>query len=161
MHRTIPALAAALLLACTVAGCSNDKPDAEPAKHTATAKASAAAAKPKKLADTYTAKLDAVSDGSVEHCQSPSSTACSNGIGAIMVVVDDLQTDIDTHGGASKYPKTTQQIAKMRAAQQEYDDNGCEGDPLADDPNSDCWGVVGITAGNTILSMTLQTDELS
>jgi hypothetical protein len=157
MYRTIPAFAAALLLLGTLAACSDDKP----AKHSATAKASAAASKPKKLADTYTAKLDAVSDGSVAHCQSPSSTACSNDVGAIMVVVDDLQTDIDARGGTGKYPKTTQQISKMRASQQEYDDNGCEGDALADDPNSDCWGVVDITVGSTILSMTLQTDELS
>ncbi|MHC3474677.1 hypothetical protein ACYF6T_39120 [Streptomyces sp. 7R007] len=161
MHRTMPALAAALLLAGALAACSNNKPDDKPVTHSATAKATAAAAKPKELADPYTVKLDAVSDGSVEDCQSPSSTACSNDVGAIMVVVDDLQKDIDNNGGATKYPKTTQQIAKMRAAQQEYNSNGCEGDPQSDDPNSDCWGVVGITVGGTILSLTLKTDELS
>jgi hypothetical protein len=160
MHRTIPALAAALLLAGALAACS-DESDAKPAKHSATAKASAPAAKPKKLADTYTAKLDAASDGSVADCQSPSSVACSDDLGAIMTVVDDLRADIDANGGAAAYPKSTQQIAKMRAAQQEYDDNACEGDPAADDPNSDCWGIMQITVGSATLTMTLKTDELS
>jgi hypothetical protein len=162
MHRTMSALTAALLLVGTLAACSDGKPDPKPTTQAASPEESpAAAAESKNLSDAYTDKLDAVSDGSVENCQSPSSTACANDIGAIMVVVDDIQRDIDAQGGAAKYPKSTQQIAKMRAAQQEYEDNGCEGDPLADDPNSDCWGVVGITAGATILSMTLYTDDPS
>jgi hypothetical protein len=162
MNRTIPALAAALFLAGTLAACSDSKPDTKPAKHSATAKASAAAAKPKKnLHDAYTAKLDAVSDGSVADCQSPSSVACSDDIGAIMTIVDDLQKDIDAQGGATRYPESTKQIAKMRAAQQEYEDNACEGDPAADDPNSDCWGTMEITVGSKTLTMTLNIDELS
>jgi hypothetical protein len=162
MHRTIPALTAALLLAGTLAACSDNKSDAKPTTHTASPKESpTAATSAKNLHDAYADKLDAVSDGSIEDCQSPSSTACANDLGAIMTVVGDLQKDIDAQGGAAKYPKTTKQIAKMRAAQQEYKDNGCEGDPLADDPNSGCWGVVGITTGSTILSMTLTTDELT
>ncbi|MFJ9544127.1 hypothetical protein ACIRPX_43960 [Streptomyces sp. NPDC101225] len=161
MHRTIPALAAALLFVGTLAGCSDSNPDAQPAKHSTTAKASAAASKPKKLADTYTDKLDAVSDGSVEDCQSPSSVACSDDLGAIMTVVDDLQKDIDANGGAATYPTSTKQIAKMRAAQKEYEDNACEGDPAADDPNSNCWGIMQITVGSKTLTMTLGTDELS
>ncbi|WP_405671454.1 hypothetical protein [Streptomyces sp. NBC_01530] len=161
MHRTIPTLTAALLLAGTLAACSDSSPHPKPAKHSATAKASAAAAKPKNLADAYADKLDAVSDGSAADCQSPSSTTCSNDLGAIMVVVEDVQKDIDAQGGAVAYPKSTKQIAKMRAAQQEYEDNACEGDPTADDPNSDCWGIVAITIGAPTLTMTLGTDELS
>ncbi|MBY8341995.1 hypothetical protein LXH13_06230 [Streptomyces spinosirectus] len=161
MHRTIPALAAALLLAGTLGACSDGSSDAKPAKRSATVKASAAAAKPKKLTGTYTAKLDAVSDGSVADCQSPSSVTCSDDLGAIMTVVDDLQKDIDAQGGAAKYPESTKQIAKMRAAQQEYEDNACEGDPTADDPNSDCWGTMQITVGSKTLTMTLNIDELS
>lgn len=161
MNRTAPMLAAALLLFGTVAGCSNDKPDAKAATQTASPQKSAPDSKPEKLADIYTDKLNAVSDGSVADCQSPSSTACASSIGAIMVVVDDLEKDIDANGGASVYPKSTRQIAKMRAAQQEYKDNGCEGDPTADDPNSDCWGTMAVTVGATTLSMTLPTDELS
>jgi hypothetical protein len=162
MNSTIPALATTLLLAGMLAACSDDKPEAKSATYSATAKASAAAAKPKKnLADAYTDKLDAVSNGSVADCQSPSRVACSDDIGAIMVVVDDIQKDIDAQGGAAKYPESTQQVAKMRAAQQEYEDNACEGDPLADDPNSDCWGVSSITIGAKTLSMTLTIDDPS
>ncbi|MEU8906994.1 hypothetical protein [Streptomyces mirabilis] len=161
MYRTLPALAAVLLLAGAAVACSDEKPDAKPPTRTATPKEKAAAAEPKKLGDVYSAKLDAVSDGATAHCQSPSSTACGNDIGAIMIVVSDIEKDIDANGGASNYPKSTQQIAKMRAAQEEYDNNGCEGDPGADDPNSDCWGSATITVGATILTMTLQTDDLT
>ncbi|MGV4984537.1 hypothetical protein ACVB8X_14035 [Streptomyces sp. NRAIS4] len=162
MYRSIPALAAALLLAGALAACSNDVPTSKPTKHAgATSAPSAAAAKPKKLADVYTDKLAAVSDGSVAACQSPSSTECASDVGAIMTVVGDVQKDIDAHGGASAYPQSTQQIAKMRAAQQEYKDNGCEGDPTADDPNSDCWGVSAVTVGATTLTMTLGIDDPS
>ncbi|MFJ1653497.1 hypothetical protein ACIOC2_19330 [Streptomyces sp. NPDC088337] len=161
MNRATPVLAAALLIFGTVAACSNAKPDAKPATQTASPQKSAQDSKPKNLADTYNDKLEAVSDGSIADCQSPSNTACASAIGAIMVVVGDLERDIDANGGASVYPKSTRQIAKMRAAQQEYEDNGCEGDPAADDPNSDCWGTMSVTVGATTLSMALTTDELS
>jgi hypothetical protein len=161
MHRTLPALAAILLIGGASTACSDGKVDAKPATQSAASTETPAAAESKKLADAYTDKLYAVSDGAVADCQSPSSTACSHDVGAIMVVVGDIQRDIDAQGGASTYPKSTQQIAKMRDAQQEYDDNGCEGDPTADDPNSDCWGILAITVGATTLSMTLGTDEMS
>ncbi|MFE4574297.1 hypothetical protein [Streptomyces chartreusis] len=161
MHRILPTLAAALLLAGAATACSEGQPDSKPTRQSATPKASPSATAPDKLADYYKDKLDAVSDGSIENCQTPSSTPCSNDIGAIMTVIDDLERDIDAKGGASAYPTSTQQIAKMRAAQQEYEDNVCEGNPASDDPNSDCWGIVNITLGATTLSMTLSTDELT
>ncbi|MFJ9729465.1 hypothetical protein ACIRP3_42715 [Streptomyces sp. NPDC101209] len=160
MNRTISALAATLALAGTLAACGGDKLDPSSPKQSVSTKASAAA-KPKKLADAYTDKLEAVSDGSVADCQSPSSTACSNDLDAIMTVVDDLQNDIDANGGAAEYPKSTKQIAQMRAAHQKYQDNVCEGDPTADDPNSNCWGISNITIGSTTLTLSLKTDELT
>ncbi|MFF9238407.1 hypothetical protein ACF1AY_15940 [Streptomyces sp. NPDC014776] len=163
MHRAASAFATVLLITSAATACSSsDKSDSKPTTQPSTAASTPAApSQPKKLADVYTAKLDAVSEGSIEKCQSPSSTACANDIGAIMTVVGDLERDIDANGGASEYPKATKQIATMKAAQQDYKNNGCEGDPTADDPNSDCWGVANITLGATTLSMTLSTDELS
>jgi hypothetical protein len=162
MNRTITALATALLLVGTAAGCSSGKEDGKGTEGRPAAKTSAAAAlSPKELADYYSDKFDAVSDDSVSDCQTPSSTTCATDLGAIMAVVDDLEDDIDARGGASAYPKSTKQIAQMRAAQREYKENGCEADPAADDPNSDCWGIVNITLGSTTLSFTLQTDELT
>ncbi|MGW4227656.1 hypothetical protein ACWEG1_29850 [Streptomyces bauhiniae] len=158
MYRALSALATALLLAGAATACTEERPDPKPTKKTAAPKKAQAK---KNLADTYTDKLNAVSEGSTAHCASPSSIACSDDIGAIMTVVQDLQKDIDANGGASAYPKSTQQVAKMRAAQQEYEDNNCEGDPSADDPNSDCWGTMAITVGTTTLGMALTTDELS
>lgn len=161
MNRTLSAVAA-LLLAVGVGACSSGKADEKPATQAATVQETPAAdTEQKKLGDAYTDKLEAVSDGAVADCQSPSSTSCSNDLGAIMTVVGDLEADIEANGGAGEYPKTTQQIAKMRAAQQEYEDNACEGDPTADDPNSDCWGVTTATVGATTLTMTLLTDEAS
>jgi hypothetical protein len=161
MNRAIPALAAALLLTGALAACSDDAQTSKPTKHAGATSASAAAAKPKNLHDAYADKLDAVSQGSVADCQTPSSTTCANDIGAIMTIAGDVQKDIDAHGGASKYPESTKQIAKMRAAQQEYKSNACEGDPTADDPNSDCWGAVTVTGGASILSMALGIDDPS
>ncbi|MFF3884050.1 hypothetical protein [Streptomyces sp. NPDC001914] len=161
MHRTITALAAVCLLIGAAAGCSNDSEDSKGTSRRPAAAASTAHPSPKKLADYYSDKFDAVSDDSVSECQTPSSTTCATDLGAIMAVVDDLEDDIDARGGAAEYPKSTKQIAQMRAAQREYEENECEADPAADDPNSDCWGIVNITLGSTTLSFALQTDELT
>jgi hypothetical protein len=75
-----------------------------------------------------------------------------------MNVVEQLDLAITQTG--KRYPQSTAQIVKMRDEEKKYEDEGCEGDPVADDPNSDCWGVMTITVGASSLQMTLITDDL-
>ncbi|OKJ87277.1 hypothetical protein AMK32_08545 [Streptomyces sp. CB01883] len=88
----------------------------------------------------------------------PSSNACARYVTDIMNVVSGLEGEIKKTG--RKYSASMKQIRKMQAAQSEYEDNGCQGDITAEDPNSQCHGVVTITVGATTLDITLGTDEV-
>ncbi|MFE2581144.1 hypothetical protein [Streptomyces sp. NPDC059378] len=94
----------------------------------------------------------------VSACNQPSSNACVRYIGDIMDVSTGLETEIKKTG--RPYPKSLEQIGKMRDAQTEYEANGCQGDITAEDPNSQCHGVVFVTVRATILDTTLLTDEV-
>jgi hypothetical protein len=154
-HTTTATLLATLLLAGTAVGCgssTDDKPEAKPSK--------TAPAAPQKLEPIWGPKIKAAAGDDAEAtsaCQTPSSNACARYVHDIMAVVTGLETAIKKSGHA--YPTATDQIAKMKDAESEYVANGCQGDPTADDPNSQCHGVVGITIGTLTLDLTLTTDE--
>lgn len=158
MRRTATALLTATCLA--LAGCSgsSDSTDTKAAAKTT----SKSPAKPKKLEPKWGTKLDVAGGEDAEAvgaCTLPSSNACARYVEDIMGVVSGLADAIDETGRA--YPESSAQIAKMRKAEKEYVHNGCQGDPTADDPNSVCSGVVGVTMGAASLQMTLSTDEAS
>ena len=160
MRRTtiLPILAACLALA----GCSgtDDEPDAKP-KATATSKAASPSQAPEKLEPIWSPKLEEAAGEEGEStgaCQLPSSNACARYVGDIMAVVRGLETAIEETGRA--YPATTKQIVDMADAESEYEANGCQGDPTADDPNSQCHMAVAVTVGATTLGITLLTDEV-
>lgn len=155
MRRTV--LLAVCLLA--LAGCSSgdDQPDLKRAPKAA---ATPVSESPQKLAPIWGPKLKAAAGEDHEGnsaCQMPSSNACARYVGDIMKVVAGLEKAIDESG--HEYPKAQEQIAAMKAAESEYVANGCQGDPTADDPNSQCHGVVGVTIGTVTLDITLTTDE--
>jgi hypothetical protein len=151
----IRALAVTALLTASLAACSGERDsDAKAAKPTPTASKLSA------LAPAWQPKLDATAEGAVATCQTPSSDACAKVLTDIMIVVNELESEIETPG-RGPYPKSTEQIAKMQAATDKYVDEGCQGDPAADNPNSECWGIAAITVGATSLGMTLITDDLS
>ncbi|MFF3643395.1 hypothetical protein [Streptomyces sp. NPDC002564] len=157
MRRTTTVVLTAAVLA--LAGCSDSGDDTD---HKAKAKKASptSAATPKKLDPVWSPKLDDAAGKDAEAvsaCQMPSSNACARYVDDIMGVTGGLEDAIDKSGRA--YPATTKQINKMKAAETEYTDNGCQGDPTADDPNSQCHGVVTITIGAATLGMTLLTDE--
>lgn len=152
----------AILLACLLltgtAGCGSGGDDAKPKAKTA---APTAPATPEKLEPIWGPKLEAATgkDGEgTSACQMPSSNACARYVSDIMDVVAGLEDAIQKSGRA--YPKAQAQIAAMKDAESEYAANGCQGDITADDPNSQCHGVVGITIGTLTLDMTLLTDEV-
>lgn len=158
MRCTTTALLAALLLAATAA-CGSSTDDAKPKTKTS---APATSAAPKKLEPVWGPKLDKAAGKDAEGtsaCQLPSSNACARYVHDIMAVVAGLEDAIKKSG--REYLKATAQIASMKADESEYVANGCQGDPTADDPNSQCHGVVGVTVGTTTLDMTLLTDEIA
>lgn len=162
MHHRTTLLLATLLLAGAAAGCGASGDDAKP-KHKATAAAAAPAtsAAPEKLEPIWGPKLKKAAgedSEAVSACNQPSSNACARYIEDIMSVATGLEAEIKKTGRA--YPKSLEQIGKMKDAQAEYEANGCQGDITAEDPNSQCHGVVGITMGATTLGITLLTDEV-
>lgn len=161
MHTRTITVTAALLLAGLV-GCSSGddvksaRSDPKP-QPTPTPAASTA-----DLAPIWTPKLDAAAGANAEAtgaCQMPSSSECARYIKEIMAVVDGVDAAINETG--KRYPQSTAQIVKMRDARKVYTDEGCEGDPAADDPNSQCWEIMAITVGPATLGMTLMTDDFS
>ncbi|MGW6578829.1 hypothetical protein ACWF76_05390 [Streptomyces globisporus] len=152
----IRTLAVTALLATALAACSGgQEPDSKP-----NAKPTPTASKLSALAPAWQPKLDAAAEGAVATCQTPSSDACAEVLTDIMIVVNELESEIEAPG-RGPYRESTKQIAKMQAATDKYVDEGCQGDPAADDPNSDCWGISAITVGAATLGMTLMTDDLS
>lgn len=153
----IRTLAVSALLTASLAACSGgQESDPKPSG----VKPSPTASKLSALAPAWQPKLDAAAEGAVATCQTPSSDACAEVLTDIMLVVNDIETAIEAPG-RGPYPKSTEQIAKMQAATDKYVEEGCQGDPAADDPNSDCWGISAITIGAASLGMTLGTDDLS
>lgn len=160
--RTITAAAGAVLL-LTLAACSSGG-DTESAKSDSkpTPTSTPVAASTADLAPIWTPKLDAAAGPNAEAtgaCQTPSSSECARYIKEIMAVVDGVDAAINETG--KRYPQSTAQIVKMRDAQKVYTDEGCEGDPAADGPNSRCHGIMAITVGPATLGMTLMTDDLT
>ncbi|MEU1520421.1 hypothetical protein ABZ490_51430 [Streptomyces sp. NPDC005811] len=154
------ATAALLTATLALAGCSgkSGEADAKPKAKTTTPTPSAT---PEKLEPIWGPKLKAANgddDEGTSACQMPSSNACARYVRDIMEVVTGLEDAIEKSG--RDYPKAQEQITKMKAAQAEYVANGCQGDVTADDPNSQCWGVAGITIGTITLDMSLLTDEV-
>ncbi|MCQ1575349.1 hypothetical protein [Streptomyces parvus] len=152
----IRTLVVTALLATALTACSGgQEPDSKPsAKPTPTESELSA------LAPAWQPKLDAAAEGAVATCQTPSSDACAEVLTDIMMVVNELESEIEAPG-RGPYRESTKQIAKMQAATDKYVDEGCQGDPAADDPNSDCWGISAITVGAATLGMTLTTDDLA
>ncbi|MFD8805581.1 hypothetical protein [Streptomyces sp. NPDC059597] len=147
---------AALLLTASLAltGCTTDNKTA-----TKPATKPSAPAKPVKLEPVWGPKLDhAGGTNAVAACAQPSSNACGRYVGDIMTVVNGLDKAIKKSG--QKYPASTKEIAKIRSDAADYKANGCQGDPTAEDPNSLCHGVVGVTVGTTTLDLALTTDEI-
>ncbi|MFD9587606.1 hypothetical protein ACFWBM_23305 [Streptomyces sp. NPDC059980] len=158
MHRAATALLAALLLAGTAGGCGRSSDDAK-SEAKPSRKATVA---PQKLEPVWGPKITAAGGedaAATSACQLPSSNACARYVRDIMAVVSGLEAAIKRSG--HEYPKATSQIGKMKDAESEYVANGCQGDPTADDPNSQCHGVVAITIGTLTLDMTLTTDEFA
>lgn len=153
----IRTLAAAALLTAALTACSGSQ---EPDPKAAGVKPSSTASKLSALAPAWQPKLDAAAEGAVATCMTPSSDACAEVLTDIMIVVNEVEREIDTPG-RGPYRESTKQIAKMQAATDKYVDEGCQGDPAADDPNSECWGIADITVGATTLGMTLATDDIS
>ncbi|MET7622375.1 hypothetical protein [Streptomyces sp. NPDC005408] len=160
--RTIAVTTVALL---ALAGCSSNG-DAAPEKTKSAPVAASptvtAAADTADLAPIWTPKLDAASGGNAEAtaaCQAPSSSECARYIKDIMAVVAGVDSAILETG--KRYPESTAQIVRMRDAHKVYTDEGCEGDPAADGPNSQCHAVMTITVGTASLGMTLLTDDLT
>ncbi|MFG3172290.1 hypothetical protein [Streptomyces sp. NPDC048200] len=158
MHRAATALLAALLLAGTGVGCGSSsddaKPEVKPSKNATVAH--------QKLEPVWGSKITAAGGEDAEAtsaCQLPSSNACARYVRDIMAVVSGLEAAIKE--SEHEYPKATGQIGKMKEAESEYVANGCQGDPTADDPNSQCHGVVEITIGTLTLDMALTTDEFA
>ncbi|MGC5001170.1 hypothetical protein [Streptomyces sp. DT203] len=156
MRIRIATVAGALLLA-TLAACSSGGSEAK-------SKAPSPAPSPKAsklaaLGPAWQPKLDAAAKDSVAICMTPSSSSCATVLTDIMLVVHDIEDEI-AEPGRGPYPESTAQIAKMQDATDEYVAEGCQGDPAADDPNSQCWGIDAITVGAATLGMTLNTDDL-
>ncbi|NUV65622.1 hypothetical protein G6W57_00635 [Streptomyces sp. CAI-121] len=152
----IRTLAVTALLATALAACSGgQEDDSKPS-----AKPTPTASKLSALAPAWQPKLDAAAEGAVATCQAPSSDACAEVLTDIMMVVNELESEIEAPG-RGPYPESTKQIAKMQAATDKYVDEGCQGDPAADDPDSECWGIADITVGASTLGMTLATDDIS
>lgn len=147
----VTALFATALTACSGGQEGDSKPSAKPTP---------TASKLSALAPVWQPKLDAAAEGAAATCQAPSSQACAAALTDIMIVVNEVEREIETPG-RGPYRESTKQIAKMQAATDKYVDEGCQGDPAADDPNSECWGIAAITVGATTLGMTLMTDDLS
>ncbi|MEW2083487.1 hypothetical protein [Streptomyces sp. NPDC005283] len=159
--RTIAFTAVALL---ALAGCGGEPADSKPKAKPATVATPTvtAAADTADLAPIWTPKLDAAAGPNAEStgaCRAPSSSECARYIKAIMAVVDGVDAAINETG--KRYPQSTAQIVKMRDAEKVYTDEGCEGDPAADSPNSKCWDTMTITVGASSLDMTLITDDLT
>ncbi|MEU0370652.1 hypothetical protein ABZ070_10365 [Streptomyces sp. NPDC006283] len=153
-------IAAALLLAAALIGCSSSSDDKPAAKPTPTTDATAdSTVEDVKLETEWAPKLAAAQGDATADCMTPSSTACSDAVDRIMTVVDGLDTAIEQSG--KRYAQTTAQIVQMQDAEQVYINEGCAGDPAADDPNSPCTKVVAITVGASTLQMTLATDDLA
>lgn len=150
------ALVAVALLATSLTACSDgEKATSKPLA----ASPSPSASKAAELAPVWQPKLDAAAEGAQEKCNTPSSTSCATALTDIMLVVNDIETAIEE--GEAAYPESTKQIAKMQAATDEYVEEGCQGDPGADDPNSQCWGIMDITIGSASLGMRLITDDMN
>lgn len=157
---TRTAITAVALLAAALTGCGGGSKPA-PAKAAPVSAASPKAATHlRPLAPVYTPKLEAASKGAVAICMRPSSTVCADALTDIMSVVGDIEDDIDSPG-RHPYAASSEQIGKMNDATTTYLNEGCQGDPAADDPNSKCWAISAITVGATTLQMTLATDDLS
>src|SRR5688500_8872176 len=125
MRHTTTLLAAVCL---SLAGCSSGSvdTDAKPEAKTATPTASAS---PEKLEPTWGPKLSAAAgedSEAVSACNQPSSNACARYIQDIMGVVAGLEAEIKKTG--REYPKSLEQIGKMKDAESEYVANGCQGD---------------------------------
>ncbi|MFD5016658.1 hypothetical protein [Streptomyces chartreusis] len=159
-HTTTAALLAVSLLA--LAGCSGGAGTSADAKpETTQATTPDTSAPPEKLEAVWKPKLDEAAGKDAEAtaaCQQPSSNACARYVKDIMDTVDGLSAAIEETG--QEYPKSLEQIGKMKDSEADYKANGCQGDPTADDPNSLCHGVVGVTIGVVTLGMTLNTDEV-
>lgn len=161
--RTRTATAAAVLLIAALTACSDEGGTTAPEKVSPPPSPSASASDIKtQLAPVWTPKLDAAAGPNAEAtgaCQTPSGSECARYIKEIMAVVDGVDAAINETG--KRYPQSTAQIVKMRDARKVYTDEGCEGDPAADDPDSQCWEIMTITVGPATLGMTLMTDDLT
>lgn len=160
MRHTATAVLLAVALALT--GCSDRSSDTDDkAKAETTSSTPTPSATPEKLEPVWGPKLEAANgedSAGTSACQMPSSNACARYVRDIMEVVAGLEDAINKSG--REYPKSQAQIAEMKDAESEYVANGCQGDATADDPNSQCYGVVGVTMGTFILDTTLLTDEV-
>jgi len=151
----IRALIATALLAASLSACSSGD---ETASKAPAAKPSSKAVE---LAPVWQPKLDTASAGALAICQTPSSPSCATALTDIMLVVHEIEDTI-TEPGMGKYPESTKQMAKMQEATDLYVDQGCQGDPAADEPSSRCYGAaVNIAAGSDALGMTLVTDDMN
>ncbi|MEU0098295.1 hypothetical protein [Streptomyces sp. NPDC006267] len=153
----IRALVAAALLAASLTACSGG---GETSSKESAGSPSPSASKAAELAPVWQPKLDTAAEGAMEICTTPSSASCATALTDIMLVVNDIESAIAERVAA--YPETTKQIAKMQEATDLYVDEGCQGDPAADGPDSRCHGATyGITIGSASLGMTLLTDDMS
>lgn len=159
-HTTTAVLLAASLLALT--GCSSGtETSADARPKTTPAATPGTSAPPEKLEPAWKPKLEEAAGEDAEAttaCQRPSSNACARYVKDIMDTVDGLAAAIEETG--QEYPKSLEQIGKMKDAEAEYKANGCQGDLTADDPNSLCHGVLGVTIGVVTLGISLYTDEV-
>jgi hypothetical protein len=97
----------------------------------------------------------------VSKCRTPSTTACAQALGAVISETIELQQAIDNGPGEDVYATTYAEANKLSDVGNRYVEEGCEGDPAADDADSPCHGLALTVAGGlTVLGIDMDTDEL-
>jgi hypothetical protein len=103
------------------------------------------------LADTSTMVAD---------CQTPSSTACADGIDAVMETVDGLSVAVEEAGLEAAFPKTMEEVAGLDLAEIQYKVDGCAGGSGGDGGGSACYeNALAVAMGPAALEMTLTADQ--
>jgi hypothetical protein len=113
------------------------------------------------LSTKWKGPLDALaSSGGVGACQDYSTTGCLTAMTSAAKAVGGILKDINQADAVAQYPTTVAALQKYAAANQDFSDAGCPGNPSAGTILSQCYGDAStVTVGVTDLFADMQADE--
>jgi hypothetical protein len=113
------------------------------------------------LSSKWKGPLDALArSGGVAACQDFSTTDCLTAMTSAARTTANILRDLNDGGLVDQYPTTVAALQKYAAANQDFSDAGCPGNPDAGTILNQCYGDAStVTVGVTNLEADMQADE--